>query len=199
MGEHDAFRVARRPRGIDDGEKVFRSYGAIEPFDEVGIFLQSRFPSRGDLSVEAGRGLQDFGNRRTIIPVDDQDPLAALPIRGIEGLAELHELSRRFDDQEGRVGMPEDKGRLLGCRVGASGYADGPQGHEGEVRDGPFETIVDKEGDMVALPDPFGLEAGGHDADGAGELRIGPGLGSVLDPPLVRNSFRIQIGCPEGH
>ena len=47
LREHHPFRLAGRPRSVDDRREVVRADGAREFFDQVRLFVSERVPARG--------------------------------------------------------------------------------------------------------------------------------------------------------
>ena len=185
MREHDPFRLARRPRSVDDRRQVA---GADRAERAVEDFWLGAVEFRAPLLQleERQRALV----RRGGVRVEEDD--AFEPLDRLDAWPRVAEDLAARDEEEARAGVFEDVAHLLGGLRRVDGDVDRAEAEYCEVDDGPVGPVLRQQGHAVALPDAERGESQG-DCAHAPDDRV---AGDVEPLPLPLQAHRVRLGVP---
>ncbi len=183
--EHDALRLARRPRRVDDGGEVFRAddvEGAAEDFRLGLVDLRA-----GLLQLEEReRALVRVGR----VGVEEDDALQRLHGDDAGARVAVDLLAR--DEEHARARVFEDVAHLIGRLRRVDGDVDRAEAEDGEVDNRPVGAVLGEERHAVTL-----LHAERRQAQRDGAHALDDRLARDVEPlPLHLQAQRVRLRVP---
>ena len=202
VGERHALGGAGRARGVDDRRQVVGRHLGAPLLDLSGRLRPGGLAELHELvqrvhGAPALAGDGDLaGSRRAAGVVrrvdDDRRPQAR------QGLADLRQLRRVFQDDHRRSGMAKDGLEDVRRRVRRARHVDGAEEVDGETAHQPLRAVVaDERDELAAAQADLPRERQREHTRATVELRVGEGREDAVDAPAERRLGRV-LGDPAG-
>ena len=185
VGQHDAFRIARRPRRVDQREQIFR-LGPRQRVECIGmtlLILSAVLVHLPERNNPVTRGIPFIRN-------DDHVLERRNILRDFHDLVELKAV-RDNRDLYSRVVV--DEFNLFGSKRGVDRYVDGTEGYHCHIGHDPFRPVFGYDGDPISFFDAKGHKAECEQFDISAAFSVADPFVDSLHPLHEHWSFGVGV------
>ena len=166
MAQHHPLGHAGGPRGIYDGQEIFRGDGRAVPQEAADILI-----GEAPVGQQVGIGIDIAEEGVHLRTADHEDP-PELPAAFEIVAVQVEELAG-FNHHEGAVGLLDDVFEFMSRGIGAPGHRHRTEGHDGQIGDDPGVAVVGQQDHLVPPAHAPATEGPGEEEDILEELAVG--------------------------